>query len=97
MANLPDLFDLSGRVAVVTGGAGLLGKEFCKTLAQAGARVVIADIDGEAALALAASLDPASDPITWPARRINPLLDGKVVWLVDTAAIGNWNPSGGVA
>jgi 2-deoxy-D-gluconate 3-dehydrogenase len=57
MPNLPDLFDLSGRVSVVTGGAGLLGVEFCKTLAQAGAQVVIADIDGEAAIALAASLD----------------------------------------
>lgn len=57
MASLPDLFDLSGRVAVVTGGAGLLGKEFCKTLAQAGALVVIADVDEEAALAQAASLN----------------------------------------
>jgi 2-deoxy-D-gluconate 3-dehydrogenase len=57
MANLPELFDLSSRVAVVTGGAGLLGAEFCKTLAQAGAQVVIADIDEEAALSLAASLD----------------------------------------
>jgi 2-deoxy-D-gluconate 3-dehydrogenase len=57
MTKLPDLFDLSGRVSVVTGGAGLLGAEFCKTLAQAGAQVVIADIDGEAALSLAASLD----------------------------------------
>jgi len=57
MADLPDLFDLSGRVAVVTGGAGLMGVEFCNTLAQAGARVVIADIDGEAALTQAASLD----------------------------------------
>ena len=57
MSYLPDLFDLSGRVAVVTGGAGLLGAEFCKTLAQAGAQVVIADIDEEAALSLAASLD----------------------------------------
>jgi len=62
MTNLPELFDLSGRVAVVTGGAGLLGVEFCKTLAQAGARVVIVDIDGEAALAQAASLNRI-----WPA------------------------------
>lgn len=57
MADLRDLFDLSGRVAVVTGGAGLLGKEFSKTLAQAGALVVIADIDEEAALAQAAFLN----------------------------------------
>jgi 2-deoxy-D-gluconate 3-dehydrogenase len=57
MAQLPDLFDLTGRVAIVTGGAGLLGAEFCKTLAQAGAQVVIADIDGEAAYSLAASFD----------------------------------------
>ena len=48
MANLPDLFDLTGRVALVTGGTGLLGKEFCRTLAAAGATVVIVDIDGQA-------------------------------------------------
>ncbi|MBC8506426.1 MAG: SDR family oxidoreductase [Anaerolineales bacterium] len=56
MPELPDLFDLTGRVAVVTGGAGLLGAEFCWTLAQAGAVVVIADLNGEAAMDLAASL-----------------------------------------
>ena len=43
------MFDLTDRVAIVTGGAGLLGVEFCRTLAQAGASVVIADLDGEAA------------------------------------------------
>ncbi|HIE57207.1 MAG TPA: short-chain dehydrogenase, partial [Anaerolineales bacterium] len=37
MTSLPDLFDLTGRVAIVTGGAGLLGREFCRTLAEAGA------------------------------------------------------------
>jgi 2-deoxy-D-gluconate 3-dehydrogenase len=50
---LPRLFDLTGRVAVVTGGAGLLGEEFCHTLAQAGAKVVIADINAPAAKKLA--------------------------------------------
>jgi len=43
------LFDLTGRVAVVTGGSGLLGKQFCRTLATAGAQVVIADLDHIAA------------------------------------------------
>jgi 2-deoxy-D-gluconate 3-dehydrogenase len=50
---LAKLFDLRARVAVVTGGAGLLGAEFCGTLAAAGARVVVADIDSEAAGKLA--------------------------------------------
>jgi 2-deoxy-D-gluconate 3-dehydrogenase len=56
MAQLPELFDLTGRVAIVTGGAGLLGTEFCRTLAEAGAAVTIADLDGKAAADLAASL-----------------------------------------
>ena len=57
MVELPELFNLTGRVAVVTGGAGLLGEQFCRTLAQAGAQVVIAELNEEAALTLAASLD----------------------------------------
>lgn len=46
-------YDLDGRVAIITGGAGLLGKGYCRTLAAAGANVVIADIKGEAATELA--------------------------------------------
>lgn len=38
-------FDLTNKRAVVVGGAGLIGREVVKALAQAGARVEIADID----------------------------------------------------
>jgi NAD(P)-dependent dehydrogenase (short-subunit alcohol dehydrogenase family) len=57
MENLPKLFNLTGRVAVVTGGAGLLGAEFCRTLVGAGASTVIADINAVAAHEIAASLN----------------------------------------
>jgi 2-deoxy-D-gluconate 3-dehydrogenase len=39
-----DKFDLKGRAAIVTGGGGQLGTEFCRTLAEAGASVVVADL-----------------------------------------------------
>jgi NAD(P)-dependent dehydrogenase (short-subunit alcohol dehydrogenase family) len=47
-------FRLEGRSAIVTGGAGLLGREFCRTLALASARVVLADIDQAVAESLVA-------------------------------------------
>jgi NAD(P)-dependent dehydrogenase (short-subunit alcohol dehydrogenase family) len=49
-------FDLTGKVAIVTGGPGLLGREFCRTLAEAGAGVVVADINAEAVNQLATEL-----------------------------------------
>jgi len=49
-------FDLNGRVAIVTGGVGLLGSEFCRTLAEAGAAVAIVDLNSASASATADSL-----------------------------------------
>jgi NAD(P)-dependent dehydrogenase (short-subunit alcohol dehydrogenase family) len=41
---ITDLFDLTGRVAIVTGGAGLLGYNHGAILAAAGANVVLLDL-----------------------------------------------------
>lgn len=40
-----DMFSLLGKVALVTGGGGGLGRVFCETLAQWGADVAIMDVD----------------------------------------------------
>ena len=53
---LPKSFDLSGRVALITGGSGLLGSQHARALAEIGASVVIADIDVERADAEAAKV-----------------------------------------
>jgi NAD(P)-dependent dehydrogenase (short-subunit alcohol dehydrogenase family) len=58
-----DRFRLDGKVAIVTGGAGGIGRVYGRALAEAGASVVLADLDGggaeEAAAKLAADGLPA--------------------------------------
>lgn len=44
-----ELYRLDGKVAVVSGGAGIIGAKLCEILAQAGADVVMVDIDAELA------------------------------------------------
>lgn len=41
-------FSLKDKVAIVTGGVGLIGAEFCKTLAEAGAAVAVVDLNASA-------------------------------------------------
>ena len=43
----PEKFSLKNKIAVVTGGTGLIGKPVSIGLAQAGAKVYVADIDGK--------------------------------------------------
>lgn len=51
-----DRFRLDGRTALITGGAQGLGRGFAIALAQAGASVMIADLNGDKATATAAEL-----------------------------------------
>ncbi len=44
MENVKNLFDLNGRVAVITGGTGLLGQQHAEAIARAGGIPVLADI-----------------------------------------------------
>jgi NAD(P)-dependent dehydrogenase (short-subunit alcohol dehydrogenase family) len=56
---LRQLFDLAGRVAVVTGGAGLLGYHHGAILAEAGAHVVLLDLPTTEPAARAAQITDA--------------------------------------
>ena len=49
---LPFEIDLKGKVAVVTGGGGVLCSGFAKTLAACGAKVAVCDLRLEAAEAV---------------------------------------------
>lgn len=57
--SIQEKFDLTGRAAIVTGGSGLLGAEFCRTLAEAGAGVLVADLNAPAADDVARGLEKA--------------------------------------
>ncbi|WP_447603707.1 SDR family oxidoreductase [Nitrospira sp. Nam80] len=46
-------FDICGRVAVITGGAGFLGARHAEAIAEAGGLPVLVDIDGDQACAVA--------------------------------------------
>ena len=74
MSKFSDAFQLTDRIAVVTGAAGLLGSGFCRILAKAGASVVVADIDEDGAKLVAGEIKneglfaiPAQVDITDPA------------------------------
>ncbi|HDU8206021.1 SDR family oxidoreductase [Acinetobacter baumannii] len=56
MTSLKTLFDLTGKTALVTGGAGLLGSQIADALAEQGANLIIASRSSEKCIAKAKQL-----------------------------------------
>ncbi len=57
MPTIQELFNLKGKVAIVTGGAGHLGTAISEALAEGGAKVAIADINIKAATGVARKIN----------------------------------------
>lgn len=55
-----EIFSLKNKTAIITGALGLIGKEHCKALTEAGANVVVTDIDGEQCEEFAKTLETDS-------------------------------------
>jgi NAD(P)-dependent dehydrogenase (short-subunit alcohol dehydrogenase family) len=51
------LFELAGKTAIVTGAVGILGKHFCRGLAEFGAQVTVVDLDQDRCIDFAAELE----------------------------------------
>lgn len=94
-----DIFSLTGKTAIVTGACGLIGRQHCAALAQAGANVVVADRDAQACAAVAAGLPgnvhlplvvDVTDPESLKAGRDQILAQfGHIDVLVNNAAIND--------
>jgi NAD(P)-dependent dehydrogenase (short-subunit alcohol dehydrogenase family) len=86
--SLGDLQSIAGRVAVVTGGARGIGEATCHRLAEAGAFVLIVDLDGDAAARTAAAIT-ARHSIDCSSA-VADVLDRDAVSAAADAAVARW-------
>jgi len=101
-----NLFDLTGRVAIVTGGAGLLGAEHAVALTDFGATVVLADVNKEKCAQVVAQLQEngvqnitsahidVTSKASWEALRDEVVsVHGRIDILINNAAFTNQSKS----
>lgn len=95
---ISDLFSLKEKVAVVTGALGLIGKHHCHALAEAGANVVVCDLNESECANFAASLSVLSLGISVDITNKKSVQDlkrkilsnyGKIDILINNAAIND--------
>jgi len=96
--NIKNIFSLENKTAIVTGATGLLGKQHCYALYEAGANVVITDLDSQYCNLLALELGNKAIGIPCDITSIedlNNLLElslskfGRIDILVNNAAIND--------
>lgn len=93
-----DIFSLKDRTAIVTGACGLLGVQHCEALAEAGARVIVTDLNEDLCAEqagrlgsghLGIGLDVSSPPSLEQARQRILEKYGRIDILVNNAAIND--------
>lgn len=79
--DIRSLFDLTGKVAVVTGGGDGIGRGVCETLASAGASVVVSDLSADKARSVAEAINASGGKAA--AIECNVLDSGDLARLID--------------
>jgi 3-hydroxybutyrate dehydrogenase len=84
--------DLAGRTAVVTGGAGGIGRACAVRLARAGARVIVLDRDGEAAARVADEIGGTAQTVDLSDLAAVDALDPAVDIVINNAGLQHVSP-----
>ena len=88
---MSDMFDLTGRVAVITGGGGVLGSTMARSLATAGVKVAVLDLRREQAETVAEALKPEMFE-----ERYGEVFEGDENWkalpLPEEGSLYEWDP-----